>query len=164
VEIVIVLFVSYVGYALGKSDLHINPTLTAVTAMVAVMLHGIWQLVLPDEGFEWVGRAVARPPQSPIMMAIALIETAGIWISVLAIRWAARRARIWAAVSVIGAATVGAFAHYAPSFDGAPESDPEYEAWLVRAFVFAAIPFAIGCIAKGRQRTSPVSGPTAPGA
>ena len=52
VEIAIILFVAYVSYALGKSDLRLHPALTAVTVVVAVILHGIWQLALPHEGID----------------------------------------------------------------------------------------------------------------
>ena len=151
VEIAIVLFVAYVGYALGKSDLRIDPALTAVTVVVAVILHGIWQLALPHEGIDGIARAVVRSPQSPTLVTVAIVETAGIWIPVLIIHWAALRTRIWAAAYIIGAATVGAFADYAPSFD-APRH-PEYASWLGLALVGAMVPFAIGCIAKRRQRT-----------
>jgi hypothetical protein len=151
VEIAIVLLVAYVGYALGKSDLRIHFALTAVTVVIAVILHGMWQLTLPHQGIDWIARAVARSPQSPTLVAVALVETAGIWIAVLVIHWAALRTRIWAAAYIIGAATVGAFAYYAPSFE-AP-SHPGYEVWLVLALAFATVPFAIGCIAKRRQRT-----------
>ena len=67
VEIAIVLFVAYVGYALGKSDLRIDPALTAVTVVVAVILHGIWQLALPHEGIDGIARPVVRSPQSPTL-------------------------------------------------------------------------------------------------
>jgi hypothetical protein len=151
VEIAIVLFVAYVGYALGKSDLRIHPALTAVTVVVAVILHGIWQLALPHEGIEGIARTIARSPQSPSLVTVAVVETAGIWIPVLVIHWAALRTRIWAAAYIIGAATVGAFASYAPSFD-APHH-PQYEIWLALALIVATVPFAIGRIARRRQRT-----------
>jgi len=151
VEIASVLFVAYVGYALGHADLRIRPTLTAVTAVVAVILHGIGKLALPHEGIERIARAVAGSPQSPILVTVALVETARIWIPILVIRWAARRTRIWAAAYIVGAATVAASTNYAPSFD-APLPHPEYEAWLVLALVIATVPFAVGRIAKRRQR------------
>jgi membrane protease YdiL (CAAX protease family) len=153
VEIAIVLFVAYVGYALGKSDLRIDPVLTAVTVVVAIILHGVWQLALPHGALEWIARAVARSPQSLPLVQIALVETAGIWIPVLVFHWAAPRTRLWAAAYIIGAATIGAFAYYLPSFDPRSEPHPEYEVWLVLALVVATVPFATGCIVKRRQRT-----------
>lgn len=153
VEIATVLFMAYVGYALGKSDLRIHPAFTAVTVAVAVILHGIWQLALPHEGIDGIARMVARSPQSPTLVAVAVVETAGIWIPVLVIRWAPLRTRIWTAAYIIGAATVGAFDYYGPSFDPPLEPHPGYEVWLVLALVVATLPFAIGCIAKRRQRT-----------
>jgi hypothetical protein len=151
--IAMILFVAYVGYALGKSDLRIHSVLTIVTAVVAVILHGMWQLALPHQGIDWIARTVGLS-QSPTLMPVALVETAGIWIPVLVIHWAALRTRIWAAAYIIGAATLGALAYYGPSFDPPREPHPEYAVWLVLAFVFATVPFAIGCIAKRRQRTA----------
>ena len=152
VEIAIILFVTYVSYALGKSDLRLHPALTAVTVVVAVILHGIWQLALPHEGIDSIARAVARLPESLNLMAVAVVETAGIWIAVLVVHWAALRTRIWAAGYIVGAATVGAFANYA-SFDPPLEPHPDYAVWLGLALVVATIPFTIGCIVKRRQRT-----------
>jgi hypothetical protein len=154
VQIAFILFVAYVGYALGKSDLRIDPVLTAVTVVVAVILHGTWQLALPHphRGIDWVARAVARA-QSPALVAVALVETVGIWLPVLVIQWVALRTRIWTAAYIIGAATIGAFAHYAPSLFHGRSAHPEYEVWLKWALVFATVPFAIGCLAKRRQQT-----------
>lgn len=64
-----VLLVAYVGYALGKSDLRIRPALTAVTVVVGVILHGMWKLVLPHEGIDWIARAVAQPLHFPTLAA-----------------------------------------------------------------------------------------------
>jgi hypothetical protein len=52
---------------------------------------------------------------------------------------------------VIGAATLGALAHY-QGFDGPVAPHPGYELWLVLALVVAIIPYASGCIARRRQR------------
>lgn len=63
-----VLFVAYVGYGLGKSNLRIRRALTAVTVVVAVILHGTWQLTLPHAEIDRIAPAVAqrrRPTRSP---------------------------------------------------------------------------------------------------
>ena len=139
VQIAIILFVAYVGYALGKSDLRIRPALTAVTVVVAVIVHGIWQLALPHQGIDGLAKAIGRSPEPEALVGIALVETAGIWVPVLTIRWAAWRTRTWSAAYIIGAATLGAFG-YTPSFDPPSERHPEYERWLLGALVFAAVP------------------------
>jgi hypothetical protein len=152
VGIAIILFVAYVGYGLGKSELRIRPSLTAVTVVVAVILHGIWQLALPHEGIDRIAQAIAGSPQSLSLVTVTLVETAGIWIPLLIIHWAALRTRMWVAAYIVGAASVGAFAYYGPSFDPPSGPHPEYAVWLVFALVFATVPFTIGCIAKTRQR------------
>jgi hypothetical protein len=149
------LFVGYIGYALGKSNLRIHRTLAAVTVVVAVILHGTWQLTLPHERIDAIARAVAWPPLVPTLVTIALVETAGIWAPVVLVHWAAARTRIWAAAYIVAAASFGTVAHYGPSFDPPQQPHPEYAMWLVRAFVLAAVPFAIGSFAKRRRTTIP---------
>ena len=161
-DIAVILFVAYVGYALGKSDLRIRPVLTAVTVVVAVMLQGVWQLALPYEEIDLIARAVAHSPQSPTLATVALVESAGVWISVLLIRWAALRTRVWAAAYFIGAGTFGALAHY-EGLHAPRELHPEYELWFVLALVFAAVPFAIGCLARRKSRLHETAHATAHG-
>src|SRR5262245_23718265 len=97
-KIAALLFVAYVGYALGRVDLRIHLARTAVTVLVAMILHGLVQLALPHEGIERIARAAAASLlKEPTFVLVALVETTGIWVSVLGIRWAALRIRIWAA-------------------------------------------------------------------
>jgi len=115
VEFASALFVAYVGYALGRSDLRIHPALTAVTVVVGVILHGIWQLALPRaQGTDWIAMTIARSPGALALVTVAVLETAGIWIPVLLVHWAAPRTRIWAAAYIMGAATVAAATNDAP--------------------------------------------------
>ena len=153
VAVAVVLFVAYMGYALGKSDLRIRPVPAAATGVVAVIVHGIWQLALPHRGIDWIGTAVDPSLESPTWVALATVETAGFWVPALVIPWGALRTRIWAAAYIIGAGTLGVVAYYAPTFDPLQEGHPNYELWLVLAFAFAAVPFAIGCFAKTKPRT-----------
>jgi hypothetical protein len=75
VELATILFVAFVGYALGKSDLRIDPAITAVTVVVAIILHGVWQLALPHQALELIARAVARSPRSITLVVVALAPT-----------------------------------------------------------------------------------------
>ena len=158
-KIASILFVGYVGYLLGKSDLRIRPVLTAATVVAATILHGVVQLALPHDDIERIATAVARS-WSPGLVALALIETAGIWITVLAVPWAVLPTRIAASGYIMGAATQGALMHHYP-FDVVTDvngnrvpNHPQYEAALLLALIFAAIPFAIGLFTKRRQRRS----------
>jgi hypothetical protein len=147
------LFVAYVGYALGKADLQIHLARTAVTVLVAMILHGLVQLALPHDGIERIARAAAWSLLTePTFVIVALLETAGIWVSVLVIHWAALRTRLWAAAYIIGAATLGALVFYEP-FDAHNEPHPQYEAALAIALVIVILPFAVGRVAKRKERT-----------
>lgn len=151
-----VLFVAYVGYALGKSDLRIRPVLTALTVLAAAMLHGLVQLALPHESIEGIATAAASS-WSPALVAIALLETAGIWLPALALPWAVLPTRIAASAYIMGATILGALVHYQP-FDvvivngSRVPNHPEYEFALLFTLVFAAIPFVIGLLTKRRQQ------------
>jgi hypothetical protein len=151
-----ILFLAYVGYLLGKSDLRVHPALTAVTVVAATILHGWVRLALPHEEIDGIATAIARS-WSPGLVAIALVETAGIWIAILAVPWAVLPTRIAASGYIMGAAIQGALAYYQP-FDVVilngrrVPNHPEYEAALVLALVFAAVPFAIGLLTKRRQQ------------
>jgi hypothetical protein len=152
-----ILFVAYVGYLLGRSDLRVRPALTAVTVLAAATLHVLVRVALPHEEVERIATAAAWS-WSPALGAVALLETAGIWIPVLLVHWIVLRTRIAASAYIMGAATQGALVHYQP-FDVVimngkvlGPNHPEYELALVFAFMFAAIPFAIGLLMKRRQQ------------
>ena len=89
---------------------------------------------------------------SPVLVAVALKRKA-------IIQWTTLRTRIAAVAYIMGAATLGALAHYQP-FDVVimngeviGPTHPAYEVALVAAPVFAAVPFAIGWVAERRART-----------
>jgi hypothetical protein len=150
------LFVAYIGYVLGRSDLRVRPALTAVTVLAAAALHVLVRLALPHEEIEQIATAAAWS-SPPALVTIALLETAGIWTPVLAIHWTVLRTRIAAAAYIMGAAVLGALAYYRP-FDVVIVNGrrvpphPDYELALVLALMFAAIPFTIGLLIKRRQR------------
>lgn len=153
-KIVSFLFVAYVGYALGRCDLRVRPALTAVTVLVAMILHGLVQLALPHDEIEQIARASAWSlSREAALVAIALIETAGMWIPAMMVRWAALQTRLWASAYLMGAATLGAFTFYQP-FDAHDDPHPPYEMLLVVSLTVAIVPFLIGLIAKRRQRTA----------
>jgi hypothetical protein len=72
------LFVAYIGYLLGRSDLRVRPALTAVTVLAAATLHVFVRLALPHEEIEQIATAAAWS-SPPALVALALLETAGIW-------------------------------------------------------------------------------------
>jgi|SRR6476661_2614216 len=158
-KIAVILWVAYIGYRLGRSDLRVRPALTVLTVLVATILHSLVQRVLPHAGIDLLATAAAWSWWSPGLVAIALLETSGIWIPVLIVHWAVPRTRIATFAYIVGAATLGALAFYRP-FDveivngkAIGPTHPDYEVALVLSLVVATVPFAIGFAAERRQRT-----------
>ena len=158
-KIASIVFLAYVGYLLGKSDLRVHPALTAVTVVVATILHGCVQLVFPHVEIDGLATATAVARSwPPGVVAIALLETVGIWIAVLAVPWAVLPTRLAASGYIVGAAVQEAL-HYHEPFDvvivnGSRVPDhPQYEVALVFSLVFAAVPFAIGLLTKRRRES-----------
>jgi hypothetical protein len=155
-KIASLLFVTYIGYVLGRSDLRVRPALTAVTVLTAATLHVLVQEALPHEELEEIATAAAWSWPLPLV-AIVLLETAGIWIPVLVVHWTVLRTRIAASAFIMGAATLGALAYYQP-FDAVIvngsriPNHPEYGPAFVLGLMLAAIPFAIGLRMKLRQK------------
>jgi hypothetical protein len=154
-----ILVVVYVGYRLGRSDLRVHPGTTALTVLVAAFLHALVRLALPHDGIERIAAAVAWSWWSPVLVGVALLETSGLWIPVLLIRWTALRTRIAASAYIMGAATLGALTHYYPfdveiwNGEVIGPTHPSYEVALVASLVFATVPFVIGWVAERRGRT-----------
>ena len=144
------------GYRFGKLNARIRPKITALTVVLAVALHAFVRCALPHDVIE---HYAAADRWSPALVAVALLETAGIWAPMLLIPLAVLSARIAASAYVMGAATMGALVYYRP-FDvvimnGEIQQDgvhPDYEVALVLALIFAIPSFAIGLLAKRRHR------------
>jgi len=158
-KILSILFVGWSGCRLGKADLRVEPVLISITVVCAAVLHALVRLALPHASIEWIADSAARSWWFPALAPVALLETSGIWLPVLIIRWAEDRTRIAASAYIIGAATQGALVCYYPFdvviFNGEVlgPTHPDYEVALVFGLVFAAIPFIVGLIAKRRQQT-----------
>ncbi len=158
-KIAVILWVAYIGYRLGRSDLRVRPALTVLTVLVATILQRLVHRVLPHTGIDLLATAVAWSWWSPGLAAIALLETSGIWIPVLIIHWAVPKTRIASFAYIVGAATLGALAFYRP-FDVEivngnviGPTHPDYEMALALSLVVAIVPFVIGLAAERRQRT-----------
>ena len=154
-----ILFVVYVGYRLGRSDLRVHPGATALTVLLAALLHALVRLALPHDGIERIAAAVAWSWWSPVLVGVALVETSGLWIPVLLIRWTALQTRIAASAYIMGAATLGTLAHYQPfeveiwNGEVIGPTHPAYEVALIATLVIATVPFIIGWVVARRGRT-----------
>jgi hypothetical protein len=150
-KILILLFVGWSGYRLGKSDFRIRPIPTIATVVLVVILHGVVRLTLPHEAIERFADQYAWSALSVVLVGVALLETVGAWATVLLIPWAPIQTRMSMAAYLMGGATIGAFAYYQP-FDGRDgPGHPEYEAAWLFAIVVAIVPFVVGLILKRRK-------------
>ena len=75
-----ILFVAWTGYLLGKSDWRVRPGLAFAAVLLAGALHATIRLALPHEAIE---RFVSSAPSSIVLVYVAALETAGIWLTLL---------------------------------------------------------------------------------
>lgn len=149
-----ILFVAWIGYLLGKSDWRVRPKLAFTAILLAGVLHAMARVALPHEAIE---QFASSTPSSILLILVAALETAGIWLSVLLVPWGVIRTRTTAAAYVVAAATLGALAYYQP-FDVVivngevlGPKHPEYELALIFSLVLAAVPFAAGIAMRLRR-------------
>ena len=147
--------VAWAGYRLATSDLQVRPKLTLLTVLLAAVLHTAVWFALPHDVIELFANAHRW---SPVLLAIALLETVGIWAPVLLIPWAVGSVRVGATAYLVGAAAMGALSYYQPFetiiTNGRVEGPvhPSYEVALVAALIFAIPSIAIGVLVKRRRR------------
>jgi hypothetical protein len=149
-----ILFVASIAYGLGKSDWRVRPRLALATVLLAGVLHGVLRVGLPHEAIE---RFASSASLSILLMLVAALETAGIWLPVLLVPWGETRTRAAAAAYVIAAATLGALVYYQPfeiiivNGEALGPTHPQYGLALIFSLVIAAVPFACGIAIRLRQ-------------
>jgi hypothetical protein len=161
-----ILFVAWIGYLLGKSDWRVRPKLAFAAILLAGVLHTMVRVALPHEAIE---QFASSAPSSVLLVLVATLETAGIWLAILLVPWGVIRTRTAAAAYVVAAATLGALAYYQP-FDVVVlngevrgPKHPEYELALIFSIVFAVVPFAGGMAMRlRRRRCAPPDAPLQP--
>jgi uncharacterized YccA/Bax inhibitor family protein len=143
---------------LGKSDWRVRPKLAFAAVLLASVLHAMIRLALPHEAIE---QFASSAPSSVLLVLVATLETAGIWLAILLVPWGVIRTRTTAAAYVVVAATLGALAYYQP-FDVVVlngevrgPKHPEYELALIFSLVLAAVPFAGGLAMRLRRGRHP---------
>src|SRR5689334_20150197 len=113
-KILSILIVGYAGYLLGTSQLRISPKPAVLTVIAASILDGIVRFSLPHETIDHRLMPAATAWWSPAPMAIAIVETSGIWLPILIVNWAAVPTRIAVFVYILGAGTQAALTYFQP--------------------------------------------------
>ena len=146
------------GFGLGRTTVKVNVLVAILTALVAAFIQAGLKPLLPHDAIERLAqRHLYTASGQLVLMAIALVETAGLLLPVALLPWTVLSSRAWATLYTLGAAFLAAATYYFP-FDVVIINDevigptqPSYE--LVLAF---CLPFgAIGFLArwfKRRQR------------
>ncbi len=147
------------SFKLGESQLMIHRWVAVATALLAVVLHIGVGLALPRDAVERIARPwVYTAVGSLVLIMVAAVESAGVWLPVAFVPWAERSARAWATLYLLAAAVLGAIAYYFP-FDAVivngeiiEHRQPEYEVALVASLPFGIIGYVLGW-RRGRSRT-----------
>jgi hypothetical protein len=80
------------GFALGRLKLTLRDRSVALAVLLVIVLQTALKLVLPHVAIEeFAQRHVFTAPGPFVLTGIALVETAGVWILVLLIRWTRSR-------------------------------------------------------------------------
>lgn len=149
-KILALLLIGWSAYRLGKSEFRVRPLQAIGTVVLATIFHVIVKLALPHEAIERFAEPFAWSAWSGVLVGVALLETAGVWSTVLMIPWASMKTRLLTAAYLIGAATLSVFNYHQP-FDARDEpGHPDYEADWLFAIVLAIVPFIVGLVAKRR--------------
>src|ERR1700680_4142622 len=98
------------GFVIGASRPTVNERVAALTVDAALILHTLMKLALPHVGIE----DLAARAGGSLLVLIALLETVGLWLPVLLLRWSGVRTRAWVAAYLAGAALLAAAAYYFP--------------------------------------------------
>jgi hypothetical protein len=139
------------GWGLGRRRPGADPAMCIFAVFGAVTAHSMLQYAFILEGrLDQVFGDPRRGAPEVVMVLIAAIEAAGLWLPVLLIPWARGGARAWGALYALASATVAAAYHYFP-FDLVVVSDelvaPDGPPYLLAVFVLlpaAAVGYLVG--------------------
>jgi hypothetical protein len=84
------------GFGLGRSQLDARFRTVALTALMAAVLHASLKFALPHDSIEgFAQRHVYDGGGALVLVLIAALETAGLWVPVAVTRWAVFSTRSW---------------------------------------------------------------------
>jgi hypothetical protein len=130
----------------------------ALTALMAAVLHASLKFALPHDSIEgFAQQHVYDGGGALVLVLIAALETAGLWIPVAVTRWAGFATRSWVTLYMLGAAVLGATAYYFP-FDTRiingeimGPKHPSYELDLILSLPFGVVGYWLGRLSRKRH-------------
>jgi hypothetical protein len=148
------------GFGLGRLHLQVRLRAVAMTALMAAVLHASLKFALPHDSIEgFAQRHVYGGSGALVLILIAAVETAGLWVPVAVTPWAAFSARAWVTSYMLAAAVLGAAGHYFP-FDVRiingeimGPKHPSYELDLVLSLPLGFIGYLLGWLRRRRRAT-----------
>ena len=140
------------GFGLGRARLRVHVRMAILTAMLAAVAQMSLNLALPHDVIEQTARShLYTATGQSVLMALAIVESAGLLFPVALMPWANLSSRAWATLYVLGAAGL-----YFP-FDVVimngevigPKHAP-YELGLLLSLPFGAIGYLVGWLNRRR--------------
>jgi hypothetical protein len=152
------------GFGLGATRLKVRPRAAVLTVIVAVVTHAIVKWALPHEAIEQLAEAHLFDAGGLVLVPIAMVETAGLWIPVALFPWSDTTSRVWATVYLLAAAMLAAAVYYFP-FDVhmingeiLGPKHPNYELHLVPPLLFAGVGYIFGLRKRRRSARMKAAG------
>lgn len=139
------------GFGLGRAKFRVHVRMAILTALFAAVVQMSLKLALPHGAIEQFAQSHLDTAAGQIvLMALAIVEMAGLLFPVMVMPWASLSSRAWATLYVLGAAILAAATFYFP-FDVVimygevigPKHAP-YELGLLLSLPFGAIGYLVG--------------------
>lgn len=153
------------GFGLGRAEFKVHVRMAILTVLFAAVAQMTLKLALPHGAIEQFAQShLYTAAGQVVLLALAIVETAGLLFPVMLIPWASLSSRGWATLYVLGAAVLAAATYYFP-FDVVivngevigPKHAP-YELGLLLSLPFGAIGYLLGWL-KRRRRERPNTTP-----
>jgi len=146
------------AFRFGALRPNVRWRLAAAAAIIAITLHGAARLLLPHDAIQGlVQRGNQGLRAQLLMILIAMVETAGLWVPVAVIPWASLRSRTWLTLYLVAAAALAAAVYFFP-FDVVivngeivGPKHPAYELDLVLVSALGIVAYLFGRARRARQ-------------
>jgi len=101
------------GFGIGRTARTVHVRMAILTALLAAIAQASLRLVLPHDGIEQIAQSHLNTTAGQIvLMALNIVETAGLSFPVALMPWATVSIRAWATLYAVGAAFIAAATYY----------------------------------------------------